>query len=120
MGVEYTLVNETKKEMVSFAHLNGSKKKELTGNHAQSAIVTWYLLKNQGDQIQFVSDTLGEWPFDSGNRSSALSYPDRTDDILKELIEQEILKDIGTLHVDEDEPEIVFTRHIINIWQKQA
>ena len=63
MGAEYILINETKKEMVSFAHLNGNKKRELAGNEAQSAMVTLYLLNNQGDQIQFVSDTHNDWPF---------------------------------------------------------
>lgn len=116
MGVEYTLVNETKKEMVSFSHLNGSKMRELAGNAAQSAIVTWYLLNNQGDQIQFVSDTYDDWPFKTGSRDKAWSYPDKTDEIVSELIKQEILRDNGMLHVDEDEPETVYTRDIINVW----
>lgn len=118
MGVEYILVNETKKEMVSFSHLNGSKMRELAGNAAQSAIVTWYLLNNQGDQIQFVSDTYDDWPFNTGSREKAWSYPDKTDEIVSELIKQEILRDNGMLHVDEDEPETVYTRDIINVWWK--
>ncbi|WP_144394377.1 hypothetical protein [Pleionea sediminis] len=71
MGVEYILVNETKKEMVCFSHLNGSKMRELAGNAAQSAVVTWYLLNNRGDQIQFVSDTQDDWPFKTGCRDDA-------------------------------------------------
>jgi hypothetical protein len=118
MGVEYILVNETKKEMISFTHLNGSKKRELTGNAAQSAIVTWYLLNNQGDQIQFVSDTYDDWPFKTGNRNLAWSYTDKTDELIDTLIKQEILKDNGLLYADEDEPESIFVRDIINVWSK--
>ena len=118
MGVGYILVNETKKEMVSFSHLNASKMRELAGNAAQSAIVTWYLLNNQGDQIQFVSDTYDDWPFKTGSRNRVCSYPDKTEELLSKLIEQEILQDNGMLHVDEEEPETVYTRDIINIWCK--
>ena len=118
MGVEYILVNETKKEIISFTHLNGSKMRELAGNAAQSAIVTWYLLNNQGDQIQFVSDTYDDWPFKTGSRDKAWSYPDKTDQIVSTLIEKGILQDSGMLHVDEDEPETVYTRDIRNVWCK--
>ncbi|WP_163836714.1 hypothetical protein [Spartinivicinus ruber] len=117
MGVEYILVNETKKEMISFSHLNGSKMRELAGNSAQSAIVTWYLLKNQGDQIQFVSDTYDDWPFETGDRNTAFTYPDKTEELVLLLIEQEILKDEGMLHVDNEEPETIYTRNIVNAWQ---
>lgn len=116
MGVEYILVNQTMKEMVSFSHLNGSKMRELTGNAAQSAIVTWYLLNNQGDEIQFVSNTYNDWPFKTGNRNEALSYPDRTDELVETLIEKEILEDRGFSHQDEDEPSTIYTRDIINVW----
>lgn len=118
MGVEYILVNETKKEMISFTHLNGCKMRELAGNAAQSAIVTWYLLNNQGDQIQFVSDSYDDWPFASGSRDFAWTYPDKTEEIINILIEKEILKDNGMLHVDEEEPEEVYTRNIVNVWCK--
>lgn len=118
MGVEYILVNETKKEMISFAHLNGSKMREIVGNAAQSALVSWYLLNNQGDQIQFISDTYDDWPFATGSKESAWDYPDKTDEMIKILIEQGILKEIGLLYFDEDEPGTLFTRNIINVWCK--
>lgn len=117
MGVEYVLINETKKEMISFKHLNGSKKRELAGNFAQSSIVTWYLLQNQGDQIQFVSDTYDDWPFKSGSRDKSFSYPDRTEQILKDLIDQEILKDSGYLYRDESDPENIYIKNITNVWE---
>ena len=68
MGIEFELVNQTKKELISFCHLNGSKKRELAGGSAQSALVTWYLLQNQGDEIQFVSDSDSDWPFSEGRK----------------------------------------------------
>lgn len=118
MGVEYILVNQSKREMISFAHLNGSKMRELVGNAAQSAIVTWYLLNNQGDEIQFVSDTYEDWPFKDGRKADVGSYPDKTDEVLDVLIAQNILKDIGMLYVDDDEPHNVFIRNVINVWKK--
>lgn len=118
MGTEYILVNETKKEFISFAHLNGSKKRELVGGAAQSAMVTWYLLANQGDNIQFVSDTYDDWPFASENKAIVWSYPDKTNEILASLIAEGILEDIGMLYEDTDEPESVFIRNIINVWCK--
>ena len=116
MGVQYVLVNQTKKELVSFSHLNGSKMRELAGNTAQSAIVAWYLLNNQGDEIQFVSDTYEDWPFKSGQKKDSFIYPDKTDELIDILIKNEILKDHGMLYVDEDEPETVYVRDIVNIW----
>lgn len=116
MGVEYILVNKTKKEFISFAHLNGSKMREITGNPAQSAIVSWYLLSNQGDEIQFVSDTYNDWPFKSGNRKEAWNYLDKTEDLVNILIEKEVLKDNGFLYIDEEEPDTVYIRDIVNIW----
>lgn len=116
MGVEYILVNQTKKEMISFSHLNGSKMRELAGNVAQSAIVTWYLLNNQGDEIQFVSDTNDDWPFKRGSRNEAFRFPDKTDELVETLIEKEILEDNGYLHQDEEDPDSIYTRDIINVW----
>ena len=118
MGIEYTLVNETKKERIAFSNLNGNKKRELAGNAAQSAIVTWYLLNNQGDEIQFVSDGGVDWPFKSGSRDGSLEYQDRTDELLADLVENKILKDNGFLYVDGDEPEKVYVKDFINVWTK--
>lgn len=68
VGVEYILVDQAKKEMISFLHLNGSTMRELAGKAAQFSIVTWYLLNNQRDAIQFVSDTYDDWLFKTGSR----------------------------------------------------
>lgn len=106
--------------MVSFAHLNGNKGRELAGNSAQSSIVTWYLLKNQGDQIQFVSDTNEDWPFGTGTRDKAFSYPDKTEGLVAELIAQGILEDNGFLYIDDEEPNSVYVRDIRNVWSNKT
>lgn len=118
MSVEYILVNESKKEIISFIHLNGSKKRELAGNAVQSAITTWYLLSNQGDQIQFISDTYNDWPFETGSKDMVWSYTDKTEELVDTLVKEGILKDSGMLYVDEDNPESVYIRNIENIWCK--
>jgi hypothetical protein len=118
MSLEYILVNQSKKEMISFTHLNGAKPRELAGNSAQSAIVTWYLLTNQGDQIQLVSDSEDDWPFFSGSKQEAWLYPDKTDEIIDALISQGVLSDFGNLYTDKDEPDTVFIRDIKSAWQK--
>lgn len=117
MGAEYELVNQTKKEVVSFLYLNGSKKRELVGNPVQSAIVTWYLLNNQGDDIQFVSDINGEWPFSTGSRKVSLQYPDKTEEIIDTLIREGVLKDNGILCRDKEEPDMFYIRDIVNVWK---
>ncbi|MNN67659.1 hypothetical protein D3C81_1833020 [compost metagenome] len=53
MGQEYILLNKTKREMICFLHLPASKARELAGNHVTSAITTWYLIHNSGDEILF-------------------------------------------------------------------
>ena len=118
MGVQYELVNFSKSEKITFAHLNGNKKHELAGNPAQSSIVTWYLLNNQGCDIQFVSDSYDDWPFPSGNRSDLESYRDVTLPIIDELIAHNILKDNGVLFEDEHEPDKVFIKDIVNVWSR--
>ena len=68
MGVGYILVNQTKKQVIWFAKLPVNTMEEIAGNPASASIVTWYLFQNQGDAIQFVSDTYDEWPFSEGSR----------------------------------------------------
>lgn len=118
MSSEYILVNQTKKEVISFAHLNGAKARELAGNSAQSAIVTWYLLENQGDQIQFVTDSGEDWPFETGSKRESWLYPDKTNEIIDALILLGVLSDSGFLYVDEEEPDTVYVRDIKNVWVK--
>jgi hypothetical protein len=116
MGVGYNLVNFTKKEMVGFIHVSASKKHELAGNPAASAITTWYLLENAGDKISFVSDTNEDWPFPEGSKKDLLLYPDVTDRVIDALIANGILSDQGRNYVDPDEPDTVYERDLCNIW----
>jgi hypothetical protein len=116
MGAGFELVNNTKKEKISFLHLPVNTKREITGNPVSSAIVSWYLFKNQGDEIQFVSNTYEDWPFTSGNKSDLQNYKDKTDSIIIELIENKIIQDNGIAWKDKDEPESVFIRDLSNIW----
>jgi len=116
MAVEFELVNQTKKEVISFCHLPGSKKRELTGGVASSAIVTWYMLSNQGDQIQFVSDTYGEWPFNSGSRNDLTQYTDVTEELIQSLIKEGILQDEGYDYIDDEDPENIYIKKHANIW----
>jgi len=94
--------------------------RELAGNAVQSAIVTWYLLNNQGDQIQFVSDAYNEWPFASERVNEPLPYPDKTDVIIRTLIEADILQDNGMLYVCEVDPDVTYTRDIVNVWADRS
>ncbi len=118
MSVEYILVNQTKKEIISFIHMNGSKKRELAGNAPQAAVVTWYLIENQGDLIQFISDTYGEWPFKSGSRDELCSYNDVTLKYIGFLIEEGIIENKGMLYVDKNDPENVYILNLKNVWEE--
>lgn len=117
MGVGYCLINNTKKEKITYLHLPATTARELTGNSVTSAVTTWYLLKNTGDEIGFVPDQYYEkdWPFREISWEDINIYNDVTDRIISELIDNEILKDKGIQVFDEDEPE-VFIRCLNNIW----
>ena len=120
MGVEYTLVNTTKCECISFVHMDGAKQKELAGNPAQAALVTWYLLNNQGDSIQFVSDVYDDWPFDFGKKTDMTRYTDVTLKYIGLLIEQGILANKGFSYVDENDPDNVYILNLKNVWLNNA
>ena len=116
MGVEFTLVNESKKECIGFLHMNGSKARELAGNPAQAAVVTWYMLENQGDSIQLVSDTYDDWPFNNSNRKDLKDYEDVTMKYVGYLIEHGVLANEGMSYVDEDDPDNIYTLNLKNVW----
>ncbi len=54
MAVGYELVNFTRREVLTFAHIPASTKLELAGNAAAAAMSTWYMLECAGDQMAFV------------------------------------------------------------------
>ena len=106
MGTTYILINESKKEMISFTHLP-SKKLELAGNVATSSITTWYMLKNTGDQISFIPDY--------EDQKDYLDYKDITEEIIDELVNNKILLDAGFEYQDPDDPE-TYIKKYKNIW----
>jgi hypothetical protein len=118
MSVGYVLVNFKKREVITFAHIGATSARELAGSGASSAITTWYLLRNVGDSIAFVSDTHDDWPFEFGSKSDLKSFTDITNVVIEELFEEGILSDCGLSYIDEDEPDTVFIRDIRNVWQK--
>ena len=118
MGVGYFLVNYSKKEWISFNHIGASKARELAGNPVSAAMTTWYLLHHAGDSVAFVSDTYDDWCFPEGTFDEVSNYRDVTDDVVKSLIEAEILEDSGVEWADDDEPDKIYVRALKNVWLK--
>ena len=116
MSVGYLLVNNTRTELISFAHLPASAARELAGNPVAAAITTWYLLEHRGDQISFVSDTNGDWPFLTGSPVDLAKYDDMTDAVVQQLISASILRDDGILWADDHEPDTIYVRKLTNVW----
>ncbi len=116
MGTTFQIVNRTKREHILFSHIPASKQRELAGHPAASAIATWYLMENRGDEVAFVSDLDDDWPFDRGSYAEVESYTEVTDRTVEQLIAAGILQDYGVLWADEDEPETVFDRDLRNVW----
>jgi len=116
MGVQYSLINKTKKEKISYSHLPVGKLRELAGFPVSSAITTWYLLKNSGDEIGFLPDQ-GESPMKGINWEVVKNYSDVTEKVIDELIENGIIEDNGVDIFDEEEPEL-YIRRLRNIWME--
>ncbi len=114
MGVYYTLVNLTKKEQICFENLPVANKREIAGNPASAAIVSWYLLENAGDTIFFVGDDI-EPLFHGVSYAEINSFSDKTAQLIETLVEEGILIDCGRLWQDDDEPER-FLRDIRNAY----
>lgn len=104
MGQGYVLVNKSKRELISFAHLPASKARELSGNPVTAAMTTWYLLNNIGDQISFIEE-----------EHIANDYCDVTNRLIDNLVASQIIEDHGIEMFDPSEPEI-FIRLLRNIW----
>lgn len=116
MSVGYCLINKTKKEMISYLHLPANTARELIGNSVTSAITTWYLIKNSGDEIRFVPDQYYEEDLDNEISWKEINtYTDMTNDIIDELIKMKIIIDCGIEIFDKDEPD-VFIRRLKNSW----
>lgn len=116
MGVGYILVNHTRREKIMFLHVAASTACEIAGNPAAAAITAWYLLQHPGDDIAFVTDTHGDWPFRSGRVSDLESYAEVTDRVVEQLIEAEVLADCGKSFIDPVKPDTVYVRDLRNVW----
>jgi hypothetical protein len=115
MGTRCVLWNVTKREQIVFEHVAATSPREVAGNPAASAIVTWYLIQNPGDQISILTE--GNVPPELNcTYAQASKLPDRTEAVVAALIAEGILKDVGFQYRDEDEPETVFVRDLRNVW----
>ena len=117
MGIHYTLVNQSKREHLAFAHIGAGTKHELAGNPAAAAILVWYLLEHPGDRIAFVSDTYEDWPFPEDSKADLCNYRDATDEVVAALVEAGVLADEGREVFDAEEAE-VYVRRLRNIWME--
>lgn len=117
MGLDYALANIDKKEIIDFSGVDtGTHFREIPGTVSTSTIVTYYLIRNSGDRIGFISD-LGINEVVCGQEYSWEYFKDFaevTDRIIDELIEQEILKDHGIKWIDQEDN--LFYRDLRNIW----
>jgi hypothetical protein len=118
MGVGYKLVNQTKKEQISFIHIPANTARELAGNPVSAAIIAWYMLENRGDNIAFVSDTYDDCPFPTSEKKKLSEYADKTNEVVTSLIDAGILTDDGVSWADEDEPDTVYERALRNTWNE--
>jgi hypothetical protein len=114
VGPAIVLWNATKREHVSFHHVGASTKREVAGNPASAAIVTWYLAQNVGDQISLQAECdEGEVP--NSVYAEAVRHPNRVEQVVAALIEAGILKDEGFHFRDEKDPQ-AYVRNLRNIW----
>ena len=111
MSVGYILANRSKKEVIRFLNLPVNTAREIAGNPISASIVTWYLLKNSGDQIAFIDDS-------SGALGDIDSFEDVTEAVVEELVARGVLEDRGIEWRDDDEPDTVFMRDLRNVWMK--
>lgn len=115
MGANFQLANRTKREVLHFGEVGATKASEITGCAVTSAIVTWYLLTNRGDEIAFVSDEEDGWPFTTGSVDEVATYTDVTNQVVAQLIAKGILSDEGYLPVLHGDPSLRV--HVLkNIW----
>ena len=114
VGPAIVLWNATKQEHVSFYHVGASTKREVAGNPASAAIVTWYLAHNVGDQISLQAES-DDRNLPNQVYSEAVRHPDRVEHVVAALIEAGILEDAGFHFRDDQDPQ-AYVRNLRNIW----
>ncbi|NVJ61915.1 MAG: hypothetical protein HWE27_16105 [Gammaproteobacteria bacterium] len=95
-----------------FLHLPVSTMREILMHPVSSYIVDWYKKQYPHDDIDFVSDTFDDWPFETGSREDLANYEEITDELLDTLVEQGVIIDNGFEWQDKDEPDTVFIRDL--------
>lgn len=96
MGTWYTLVNHTRKEVLSFANFAGMKQGEILGHPVACLLTTWYLFEHVGDRIAFVPDDIEpEWPFPDGSPEDLANYTDVTEPSIARLMAGDWIRDRG-------------------------
>jgi hypothetical protein len=106
MGVEYHIVNYTKREFIMFEYVDTYSPGEILRNPVATCITTWYFMFNRHDKVAFVSDSLTEWPFSDGTPSDMFSYREVTSEIINTLIAEGIIVDEGKKILDETDPDM--------------
>ncbi|MBL8297825.1 MAG: hypothetical protein JNN30_05685 [Rhodanobacteraceae bacterium] len=115
MGVGFYLVNATKRERLTFAHINVNTRWEIAGNPVASSMVAWYLLHNLGDVISFAPDDASFWPFAALTREEVWDFREVTEEVVRGLIEEGLLIDQGRITFDPADPD-VYTRNLASAW----
>jgi len=114
MGATYYLYNFTRRERVG-GSLPAFSAREFIWNEGAGAVVLWYMLKNRGDRIAFVSDyDVVERRVVFGERVTDKvlnSFKDVTEEYIKLAINAKVVTDHGIKWQDELDPSL-FTRDI--------
>jgi hypothetical protein len=97
MGVDWMLVNYTKKERVTWEVLPlPSRVPAMLSDPVVNAIIVRYLFENRGDQIALVPDVpwddKPQWPF-PGPYIDCWRYKDVLNDVIAVLVEQKVIRE---------------------------
>lgn len=118
MGACFTLCNFTKRECVRCSHLCADKAREFIWNPAAGAVVLWYLLRNRGDHIAFVSDydIDGNPPYrcfgQVVSHQLVNSFVDKTEETIAAGVAAGVFEDHGYRWRDETEPDVIYQRDV--------
>lgn len=111
MSVNYSLINETKKERITFSKLPTSTKNEIVRNGVSARIVTFYLINNLGDIIRFAPDVYedNEWPLDVTGAESC-KFTEVTQKWVDIAESDGIISGRFKEELSDDEPELFYWR----------
>ncbi len=114
MGATYDLYNFTRRERVG-GSLPVFSARDFIWNEGAGAVVLWYMFKNRGDQIAFVSDydVVGHRVVFGERVTDELlnSFKDVTEEYIALAIAAKVVTDHGIKYQDEHDPSL-FTRDL--------